>query len=67
MESYRQDLDGMSGAIIVEGIDRYLPELRHMEERVMVLRDAELDEQGPQRDAQSVPRGAGLRFLDGTA
>jgi suppressor of ftsI len=51
MESYRQDLDGMSGAIVVEGIDRYLPELRHMEERIMVLRDAELDEQGPQRSA----------------
>jgi suppressor of ftsI len=51
MESYRQDLDGMSGAIVVEGIDRYLPELRHMEERIMVLRDAELDEQGPLRSA----------------
>jgi suppressor of ftsI len=50
MESYRQDLDGMSGAIVVEGIDRYLPELQHMEERIMVLRDAEMDdEQGPQR------------------
>ena len=49
MESYRQDLDGMSGAIVVEGIDRYLPELRHMEERIMVLRDVELDEQGVQR------------------
>ena len=49
MESYRQDLDGMSGAIVVEGIDRYIPELRHMEERIMVLRDAELDEQGAQR------------------
>src|SRR5258708_10131446 len=51
MESYRQDLDGMSGAIVVEGIDRYLPELRHMEEQIMVLRDAELEEQGPQRSA----------------
>jgi FtsP/CotA-like multicopper oxidase with cupredoxin domain len=51
MESYRQDLDGMSGAIVVEGIDRYLPELRHMEERIMVLRDAELDEPGAQRSA----------------
>src|SRR6266702_6232345 len=49
MESYRQDLDGMSGAIVVEGIDRYLPELRSMEERVMVLREVELDEQGAQR------------------
>jgi suppressor of ftsI len=51
MESYRQDLDGMSGAIVVEGIDRYVPELRHMEERIMVLRDAELDEPGTQRSA----------------
>jgi suppressor of ftsI len=51
MESYRQDLDGMSGAIVVEGIDRYLPELRHMQERIMVLRDVELDEQGAQRSA----------------
>ncbi|MCU1226110.1 MAG: multicopper oxidase type 2 [Edaphobacter sp.] len=51
MESYRQDLDGMSGAIVVEGIDRYFPELRYMEERIMVLRDAELDEQGPERSA----------------
>src|SRR5258708_5216334 len=51
MESYRQDLDGMSGAIVVEGIDRYLPELRHIEERILVLRDAELEEQGPQRSA----------------
>jgi len=49
MESYRQDLDGMSGAIVVEGLDRYIPELRSMEERIMVLRDVELDEQGAQR------------------
>src|SRR4029077_7293933 len=26
-ESYVQDLDGMSGAIVVEGIERYLPEV----------------------------------------
>lgn len=51
MESYRQDLDGMSGAIVVEGIDRYVPELRSMEERIMVLRDAELDEPGAPRAA----------------
>jgi len=38
-ESYVQDLDGMSGAIVVEGIDRYVPEVRHMRERILVLRD----------------------------
>ena len=38
-ESYVQDLDGMSGAIIVEGIERYAPEVRNMRERILVLRD----------------------------
>lgn len=42
-ESARQALDGMSGAIVVEGIDRYYPELRGMRERVLVLRDRDLD------------------------
>ena len=38
-ESYVQDLDGMSGAIVVEGIDRYVPEVRSMRERILVLRN----------------------------
>jgi suppressor of ftsI len=38
-ESYVQDLDGMSGAIVVEGIDRYVPEVLNMRERILVLRD----------------------------
>jgi FtsP/CotA-like multicopper oxidase with cupredoxin domain len=38
-ESYIQDLDGMSGAIVVEGIDRYVPEVRNMRERILVLRN----------------------------
>jgi suppressor of ftsI len=42
-ESARQDLDGMSGAIVVEGIDRYYPELRHMRERVLILRDHDVE------------------------
>jgi FtsP/CotA-like multicopper oxidase with cupredoxin domain len=41
-ESARQDLDGMSGAIVVDGIDRYYPEVRNMRERVLVLRDRDL-------------------------
>src|SRR6202158_4108816 len=43
-ESARQDLDGMSGAIVVDGIDRYYPELRDMPERVLVLRDRVIDD-----------------------
>lgn len=42
-ESARQDLDGMSGAIVVEGIDRYYPQLRHMRERVIILRDQNIE------------------------
>jgi len=38
-ESYIQDLDGMSGAIVVEGIERYVPEVQNMRERILVLRD----------------------------
>lgn len=51
LESYQQSLDGMSGAIVVEGMDRYVPALRHMPERVLILRDAMLDPAGPQREA----------------
>jgi suppressor of ftsI len=39
-ESYQQALDGMSGAIVIAGIERYVPQVRGLRERVMVLRDA---------------------------
>lgn len=42
-ESARQDLDGMSGAIVIDGIDRYYPELRNMRERVLVIREHNLE------------------------
>jgi FtsP/CotA-like multicopper oxidase with cupredoxin domain len=38
-ESYQQDLDGMSGAIVIDGMERYVPKLQHMRERILVLRD----------------------------
>jgi FtsP/CotA-like multicopper oxidase with cupredoxin domain len=41
-ESEREALDGMSGAIVVEGIDRYVPEVRNLPERILVLRTSEL-------------------------
>jgi suppressor of ftsI len=37
-ESYRQALDGMSGALVVEGIESYLPALTGLPERVLVVR-----------------------------
>jgi suppressor of ftsI len=37
-ESHRQVSDGMSGAIVIEGIERYVPEVRRLRERVLVVR-----------------------------
>src|SRR5438105_561243 len=48
-ESYIQDLDGMSGAIVVEGIERYAPEVRNTRERILVLRDLVLPTKGAER------------------
>ena len=48
-ESYRQDLDGMSGAIVVEGIDRYVPEVLNMRERILVVRDLVLPDDAGER------------------
>jgi suppressor of ftsI len=42
-ESAQQDLDGMSGAIVIDGIDRYYPELRGLRERVLILRDQDVE------------------------
>jgi FtsP/CotA-like multicopper oxidase with cupredoxin domain len=48
-ESYVQDLDGMSGAIVVEGIERYAPEVRGMRERIVVLRNLVLPADATER------------------
>ena len=45
-ESYQQSLDGMSGTIVIDGIDRYVPEVRSMKEQILILRDAVLDSPG---------------------
>jgi suppressor of ftsI len=37
-ESYRQALDGMSGAVVIEGIESYFPALAGLPERVLVVR-----------------------------
>ncbi|MCU1284968.1 MAG: multicopper oxidase type 2 [Acidobacteriales bacterium] len=42
-ESHRQVLDGMSGAIVIEGIEQYVPELRSLRERVLILRSRDLE------------------------
>ena len=42
-ESHRQVLDGMSGAIIIEGMERYVPEVKGLRERVLVLRGRSIE------------------------
>jgi suppressor of ftsI len=42
-ESHRQVLDGMSGAIIIEGIERYAPEVTRLRERVLVVRGRSIE------------------------
>jgi suppressor of ftsI len=55
-ESARQALDGMSGAIVIDGIDRYYPELRQMRERVLVLRDRDLEGENDEARSQVTQR-----------
>jgi FtsP/CotA-like multicopper oxidase with cupredoxin domain len=42
-ESYRQVLDGMSGALVIEGIESYLPVLAGLPERVLVVRGRSIE------------------------
>src|SRR5256886_9893564 len=42
-ESYRQVLDGMSGAIVIEGMERYAPQVRRLRERVIVVRSRSIE------------------------
>jgi suppressor of ftsI len=49
-ESYIQDLDGMSGAIVVEGIERYVPDVRNTRERILVLRNRTLPNDVAERE-----------------
>jgi suppressor of ftsI len=42
-ESHRQVLDGMSGAIVIEGMERYVSEVSRLRERVMVVRGRSIE------------------------
>jgi suppressor of ftsI len=56
-ESLRQVLDGMSGAIIVEGMERYVPELTRLPEQVLVVRGRSLEHDA---DAAQLRRQVGI-------
>ncbi|MCU1384463.1 MAG: multicopper oxidase type 2 [Acidobacteria bacterium] len=42
-ESHQQVLDGMSAALIVEGIEAYAPQVRGLRERVLVIRASDIE------------------------
>jgi FtsP/CotA-like multicopper oxidase with cupredoxin domain len=42
-ESHRQVLDGMSGAIVIEGMERYAPQVKRLRERVIVVRGRSIE------------------------
>lgn len=52
-QSYWQVGSGMSGAIVIEGLQDRLPALRTMRERILVLREAQTDP-----DIQTIPLAA---------
>src|SRR3989475_1131536 len=42
-ESHRQVLDGMSGAIVIEGMERYAPQMARLREGVLVVRGRSIE------------------------
>jgi suppressor of ftsI len=60
-ESHRQVLDGMSGAIVIEGMERYVPEVERLREQVIVVRGRSIDHDpnaaALMRDVESPAKG----------
>ncbi len=66
-ETYRDVTAGMSGAIVVEGIEDHLPALAAMRERILVLRDVPTGAQIPDDDAPAAMPGMGGKMPRATA
>src|SRR5712692_2686413 len=62
-ESHRQVLDGMSGAIVIEGMERYVPEIARLRERVMIVRGRSIEHDpnaaALRRDVEIPAKGCG--------
>jgi suppressor of ftsI len=62
-ESHRQVLDGMSGAIVIEGMERYVPEVARLRERVIVVRGRSIEHDpnaaALKRDVEIPAKGCG--------
>jgi FtsP/CotA-like multicopper oxidase with cupredoxin domain len=51
-ESHRQVLDGMSGALVIEGIDSYYPSLLGLPERILIVRGRSIGKDPQSADLQ---------------
>lgn len=60
--TYAQVTNGMSGAIVVEGLQEHLPQLQGMRERILVLRDVPI---GPNAMNEDMPM-SGMAGMTGT-
>src|SRR6202040_3426467 len=60
-ESHRQVLDGMSGALVIEGIEAYVPELAGLSERILIVRGRSI-ENDP--DAANLKQSVALNSFD---
>src|SRR5258708_4396009 len=62
-ESHRQVLDGMSGAIVIEGMERYVTEVAELPERVLVVRGRTIEHDpnaaALMRDVEAPAKGCG--------
>ena len=56
-ESHRQVLDGLSGALVIEGIERYAPQVRDLRERLLIIRGVDVGHD-PERGALTSRVGA---------
>jgi suppressor of ftsI len=56
-ESHRQALDGMSGAIVIEGMERYVPAVGRLRERVLVVRGRSIEHDS---NASELKRDVGI-------
>ncbi len=66
-ESFRDVSAGMSGAIVVEGIEEHLPALAAMRERILVLRDVPIGREVVDDDAPAAMSGMGGQMPPATA
>ena len=62
-ESHRQVLDGMSGAIVIEGMERYASQVRKLREQVIVIRGLAIEHDPSaaelRQHVEVVPKGCG--------